>query len=123
MTIGERAVGDITILDIGGRMAVQDGADAFREAVQQLVSRGRVKLVVNLRAVPYIDSTALDEIVRAYNSITRGGGSLKLVNLTAKVHELFEVTGLLSVFECFDTELKALESFGHRDTDPGHTTR
>ena len=112
MTISERAVGDITILDIGGRIAVQDGADTFREVVQRLVGEGRVKLVVNLRAVPYIDSTALDEIVRAYNSLTRGGGALKLVNLTAKVHALFELTGLLSVFECFETERKAVVGFG-----------
>ncbi len=113
MTVGERTVGDITILDIGGRMTVQDGADLFREAVQQLVNRGRSKLVVNLRAVPYIDSTALGEMVRAYTSITRRSGSLKLLNLTARVHDLLAMTGLLSVFECFDTELKALESFGH----------
>ena len=113
MTIGERVIGDITILDIGGRMAVQDGADAFREAVQQLVSQGRLKLVVNFQAVPYIDSTALGEMVRAYTSITRRGGSLKLLSLTTRVHELLTMTGLLSVFDCVDTERKALESVGN----------
>jgi anti-sigma B factor antagonist len=94
-------------------MAVQDGADAFRDAVQQLVSQGRLKLVVNFQAVPYIDSTALGEMVRAYTSITRRGGSLKLLNLTRRVHKLLAMTGLLSVFDCVETERKALGSFGN----------
>ena len=74
MTILERSIGDVTILDIDGRITVQEGADVFREAVQRLVNQGRVKLVVNLRLVPYIDSTALGDLVWAFTTAVRRGG-------------------------------------------------
>ena len=111
MTLHERRVGDVTIVDIDGRMTVEDGADVWREAVRQLVRQGRVKLVLNLQGAPYIDSTALGEIVRAYTSVTRQGGSLKLLNVTARVHELLMITKLLSVFDLFDAEAEAVKSF------------
>ena len=111
MTIRERSIGAVTIIDIGGRIAVQDGADMFRDAVQHLVGQGRFALVVNFQGVPYIDSTAVGEIVRAYTTVVRQGGSLKLLNLTPRVHEILATTRLLTVFDSFDAEAKALESF------------
>ena len=111
MTIRERSVGDVTVIDIGGRITIQDGADMFRDAVQHLASQGRFKLVVNFQGVPYVDSTALGEIVRAYTTVRRQGGSLKLLHLTARVRELLAMTRLLAVFDSFDTEATAVESF------------
>ena len=112
MTITERSVGDVTIMDIEGRITVQDGADQFRDAVQQLVHRGRLKLVVNLAAVPYIDSTAMGQIVRAYTTATRLGGGFKLLHVTVRVREILVVTKLRSVFDLFDVENEAVDSFG-----------
>jgi anti-sigma B factor antagonist len=112
MTLHERWVGDVTIIDIDGRITVEDGAGIFRDAVRQLVRQDRVKLVVNFHDVPYIDSTALGEVVRAYTSVTRKGGGLKLLNVTARVQELLVVTRLLSIFDLFDAEAEALKSFG-----------
>jgi len=112
MTISERLIGTVTILDIDGRVTVQDGADQFREKVRQVVRRGRLNLVLNLRGVPYIDSTALGEIVRAYTTATRFGGALKLLNVHGRVHELLVMTRLSSVFDSFDTEADAVRSFG-----------
>ena len=112
MTLHERWIGEVTIMDIDGRIAVQDGADIFRDAVRQLVRRGRVKLVLNFHDASYIDSTALGEIIRAYTSATRDGGTLKLLNVPARVHELLMITKLLSVFDLFDGEAEALKSFG-----------
>ena len=112
MTVHERWIGDVTILDIDGRITVQDGADSFRDVIRQLVRQGRVKLVVNFHDVAYIDSTALGEIIRAYTSVTRKGGTLKLLNVTARVHELLMITRLLSVFDLFDAEAEAVKSFG-----------
>ena len=111
MTIRERSVGDVTVIDIGGRITVQDGADLFRDAVRRLASQGRWDLVVNFQGVPYVDSTALGEIVRAYTTVRRQGGALKLLHLTARVHELLAMTKLLAVFDCFETEAQAVESF------------
>ena len=112
MTIHERWIGDITIIDIDGRITVQDGADTFRDVVRQLVRQDRVKLVLNFHDAAYIDSTALGEIVRAYTSVTRKGGAVKLLNVPARVHELLMITRLLSVFDLFDAEAEALKSFG-----------
>ena len=112
MTLHERGIGDITIIDINGRMTVEDGADIFRDVIRKLVRQDRVKLVLNFNDAPYIDSTALGEIVRAYTSVTRKGGALKLLNVTARVHELLVITKLLSVFDLFDAEAEAVKSFG-----------
>lgn len=112
MTLHERWIGDVTIIDINGRITVQDGADIFRDAVRELVRQGRVKLVLNFHHASYIDSTALGEIIRLYTSVTRKGGTLKLLNVTARVHELLVITRLLSVFDLFDEEAEALKSFG-----------
>ena len=111
MTIRERSVGDVTILDIGGRITVDDGADILGAAVRQLVRQGRWRLVLNLHDATYIDSTALGEIVQAYTSATRRGGSLKLLQVTARVHQLLVITRLLSVFDVFDAEAEAVTSF------------
>lgn len=78
-TVHERQVGDVTILDIDGRITIQDGADIFRAVVRQLVALSRVKLALNLQNVPYIDTTALGEIIRAHLSVTRRNGRLTFV--------------------------------------------
>ncbi len=112
MTINQRAIDDVTILDIVGRITVQEGAEKFRDAVRQLVRDGQVKLVINFRDATYIDSTALGEIIRAYTSATRKGGSLKLLNVTGSIHQLLMITRLLTVFDLFDEEAQAVKSFG-----------
>ena len=112
MTLHQRAIGEVTIIDIAGRLTVEDGADEFRNQIRQLLRDDRVKLVLNFRDAPYIDSTALGEIVRAYTSATRKGGTLKLLGVTLRVHELLMITKLLSVFDLFDSEAEAVKSFG-----------
>lgn len=112
MTLHERRVGDVTVIDIDGRITVDDGADVFRDAVRQLVRQGRVKLVLNFTDAPFVDSTALGQIIHAYTSATRKGGTLKLLKVTPRVHELLVITKLLSVFDLFDDEAEALKSFG-----------
>src|SRR5438128_10602483 len=111
MTLHERWIGDVTILDIDGRFTVQDGAEIFRDVIRQLVRQGRVKLVLNFHDTSYIDSTVLGEIIRAYSSAIRNGGTLKLLNVTATVQQLLTITRLLSVFEVFDTDAEARKSF------------
>jgi anti-sigma B factor antagonist len=112
MTIGERQIGDVTVFDVNGRITIQDGADVFHDSLQGHIQRGDLKLVVNLQQVPYLDTTGLAEIVRAYTSVTRRGGSLKLVGLTPHVYQVLRITKLLTIFEVFDDEPAALKSFG-----------
>ena len=111
MTIRERSVGDVTILDIGGRITVQDGGDVLREALERLILQGQCQLVLDCEHVPYVDTTAISEIVWGYTSLIRRGGSLKLLKLSPHVHQVLFITKLLTVFETFTDEAAAVESF------------
>jgi len=110
VTIHERCVGDVTIVDVSGRIT-EDGAETLRALVQPLVRQGRVKIVFDLHDAPSIDTTALGEIVRAHANAAREGGGLKLLHVTPKVHTLLSITRLDSVLGLFDDEAEALSSF------------
>lgn len=112
MTVATRRAGEVTVVDIVGRITVQDGADQFRDVARDLLNGGRAKIVVNLRDVPYIDSTALGELIRTYTSAIRCNGSVKLLSVSPHVHQLLVITSLLSVFDLFDSEAEAVKSFG-----------
>ena len=111
MKIVERQVGDVTILDLHGKILIGEGDDALRDAVTRLADGGKTKLLLNLADVPYVDSAGLGEIVRCYTTVSRKGGRLKLVNLTKKIQDLLAITKLLTVFETYDTEQDAIGSF------------
>lgn len=112
MTLTDRTIGDVVVIDVSGRITIDDGADLFRDRVRGLLREGHARLVLNFRNAPYIDSTALGEIVRSYTSATRKNGTVKLLNVTPRIHELLVVTKLLSVFDLFDDEGEAVRSFG-----------
>jgi anti-sigma B factor antagonist len=111
MTIHVRALGDVMILDVEGRITVQEGAATLRDAISRLLDDGQPRILVNLTAVPYIDSTALGELVRGYTSAARRGGALKLLQPAASVQQLLTITGLAGPFECFASEAEAVASF------------
>ena len=112
MHIHERAVGDVTIIDVNGRMTLGEGQELLRDKVNSLIQQGQKKLVLNLAEVPYIDSAGLGEIVRTYTTVSHQGGALKLLNLTKRIQDLLAITKLLTVFETFDAEADAVGSFG-----------
>jgi anti-sigma B factor antagonist len=112
MKIVERQVGDVTILDLHGKILIGEGDDALRDAVTRLVDGGVTKILLNLADVPYVDSAGLGEIVRCYTTASRKGGSLKLINLTKKIQDLLSITKLLTVFEVYETEDEGVKSFG-----------
>jgi anti-sigma B factor antagonist len=111
MEIAERQAGDVTILDLNGKMTLGEGDELLKDKVNSLVSQGRKKLVLNLASVPYVDSAGLGEIVRTYTTVSRQGGSLKLLGLTKRIADLLSITKLLTVFETYDTEADAVRSF------------
>ncbi len=111
MTIKERRVNDVVILDIEGKILLGDGDVQLREAIHRLLQSGAKKIVLNLADVPYIDSAGLGEIVRCYTTTRREGGELKLLNLTSRIRDLLTITKLITVFESFDSEDAALKSF------------
>ena len=90
----ERCVGDVTILDVGGRVT-EEGAEALRALVQPLVRQGRVKIVFDLQDAPYIDTTALGEIVRAHATATRPLPRAEVMNLLhANLQDVFNENGV-----------------------------
>jgi len=111
MQIEERAVGDVVVLDLKGRITLGEGDQLLKDKVNSLVNQGHKRIVLNLAGVPYIDSAGLGEIVGSYTTVSRQGGSLRLLNLTKKITDLLAITKLLTVFETFDSEDEAVRSF------------
>ena len=111
MQITERALADVMILDLKGKITLGEGDELLKDKVNSLVNQGQRKLVLNLADVPYLDSAGLGEVVRAYTTVTKQGGSLKLLNLTKRITDLLSITKLLTVFDTFDSEDEAVRSF------------
>jgi anti-sigma B factor antagonist len=111
MQIEERVVGNVTILDLKGKVTLGEGDEVLKDKINSLIQQDRKKILLNLENVPYIDSAGLGEIVRTYTTVSRQGGQLKLVNLTKRITDLLSITKLLTVFETFDAEQDALKSY------------
>jgi anti-sigma B factor antagonist len=111
MHIDERVVDNVTVLDLKGKITLGEGDEALKDKINSLVLQDRKRILLNLEDVPYIDSAGLGEIVRTYTTVSRQGGQLKLVNLTNRITDLLSITKLLTVFETFDSESEALQSF------------
>jgi anti-anti-sigma factor len=111
MQIGERTVGEVTILDLKGRLVAGDGDDLFRNAVDRLVRDGRTNLLLNLDGVTDIDSCGLGVLVSKYVTLRRRNGQLKLCNIRQRPLRVLTITKLLTVLESFSSEAGAVESF------------
>src|SRR5262247_3985665 len=111
MQIDERRAGGVVLLDLKGRVMLGEGDELLKDKVNSLLSQGNKKIVLNLAEVPYIDSAGLGEIVRTFTTVSRQGGSLKLLNLTKRITDLLSITKLLTVFETYDSEADAVRSF------------
>ena len=111
LNIRERQAGDVTILDMEGKITIGEGSVAVRSAVRRLLEEGKKKILLNLAAVGYVDSSGIGELVSSFTTINREGGQLKLLNLTQKIQDLLAITKLLTVFDVYDDEAQALNSF------------
>ena len=111
MDIAERTVSDVTVLDLKGKMTLGEGDELLKDKINSLLASGKKKLLLNLESVPYIDSAGLGEVVRTYTTVSRQGGSLKLLNLTKRIEDLLSITKLLTVFDTYDNEAEAIKSY------------
>jgi anti-sigma B factor antagonist len=109
--IQERQAGDVTILDMDGKITIGEGSTALRSAIRRLAEEGKKKILLNLERVGYMDSTGLGELIASYTTVSRDGGQLKLLQLSGKLQDLLVITKLLTVFDVYDTEADALSSF------------
>lgn len=105
-----RQVGDVTVLDISGRIVIGEDS-ALRELIHDLLSHQHNKILLNLRDVQYIDSTGLGSLVGAFTSVRNQHGELKLLHLSGAVQNVMQVTKLYTVFDILDDEVIAIKSF------------
>jgi anti-anti-sigma factor len=111
LAITERRIGDVTILALSGEMLVDDGDLALRQRVHDLVAEGRVKILIDLGGVTHFDSAGVGMMVAKQKTARDHGGDVKLLHLTTRSQRLLELMKIASVFEVFEDEVKALDSF------------
>ena len=111
LNISERQAGDITILDMNGKVTIGEGSVALRSTIRRLLSEGKKNILLNLGSVGYIDSSGIGELVSSFTAVNKEGGTLKLLNLTEKIQDLLAITKLLTVFDVYEDESAALASF------------
>jgi anti-sigma B factor antagonist len=106
-----REIGDVTVIDMDGRITLGEGSALLRDLVRENLAKGHKKIVMNLARITYIDSTGLGELVSAYRLIKSEGGEIKLLNLNKKVTDLLQITKLYAVFDIHTQEAQAVASF------------
>lgn len=111
LRIVERQVGDVVVLELHGRIVIGQGAKLLRETVSRLCDAGTTHILLDLADVPFIDSSVVGELVRSLTTLSRKGGTLKLLSLPPRIKNLLSMTRLLTVFEAYESEDEALRSF------------
>jgi anti-sigma B factor antagonist len=103
--------GDVTVIDIGGKLTLGEGTSSLRTKIRELVEGGSRRIVLNMADVAHMDSSGLGELIAAHTTVTTAGGEIKLLNLARRVHDLLKITKLYTVFESFEDEASAVASF------------
>ena len=111
LDVKQRQAGDVTILDCSGAVRMGDGAVSLRNAIRGLNEQGSKRILLNLSEVKNVDSSGIGELIANYTTLSRDGGQLKLLKLTDKIRDLLVITKLLTVFDAYDDEAEALNSF------------
>jgi anti-sigma B factor antagonist len=112
LTAKVRKVGDVSIVDLNGKITLGENTGILRDELRSLLAQGTKNILLNMGEVGYVDSAGLGELVGAYTTATNQGGSLKLLNLQGKMKDLMQITKLHTIFPAFDDEKAAVSSFG-----------
>lgn len=120
LEISEREVRGVTILDLSGRLVLEDGVDLFTARMNQLRQSGRKWILLNFDRVTYLDSAGVGAIASRYLSARNRNGDVKLLHLRPKSHTVLKTTKLLTVLESFESEDEAIESFLIEHDDDTH---
>jgi anti-sigma B factor antagonist len=113
MNISQRSVQGVCVLDMDGPITLgAEGSERLGDKVRSVLQQGERKVLLNLSGVAYIDSAGLGELVNAFNTVKKEGGALKLVGVTKKLKDLLVITKLSTVFDAYDSEAAALQSYG-----------
>ena len=121
--INERRSGDVSILDLKGRLRIGGNTLALHRSVRSLALENKRLILLNLAGVDYIDSCGLGELVASQVSLENKGGTIRLFALSDTLRQLFKVTRLLTVFDTYDSEADAIASFAKLDSSPKKAPR
>lgn len=111
MQLSERRIGDVTILDLAGKLTINDDLGHLKEKVASLIIKARKNIVFNLGELTYVDSSGLGELVACHTAAWRGGATVKLVNAGRRLQDLLVLTKLLTIFDAYESEQDAIDSF------------
>ena len=109
--LNTRQVGDVSVIDVAGRITLGEGSSALRDALRDMVSKGQKKILLNLGDVSYIDSSGIGELVSGFTTVTNSGGSLKLLNLNNFFFNDTATTEIYTVFDVHEDEAGAIRSY------------
>ncbi len=108
LTTKVRRVGDVSIVDLHGKITLGENTGILRDELKSLLAQGTKNIVLNMADVSYVDSAGLGELVGAYTTATNQGGSVKLLNMQGKMKDLMQITKLHTIFSAFDNEQAAV---------------
>ena len=108
MQLEERVIEDVVVLAPAGRMTRDESFGAVKHRLDDLVQQGRRKLVLDMAAVSYMDSTCIGELVGGLVTVRKNGGTLYLANLTPRVERLLAIAKLTSIFPTFRSAQEAV---------------
>jgi anti-sigma B factor antagonist len=111
MKLSVRKVKDIVVIDVDGKIVLGDGDVEIKEAVDSLLKKGNINIILNLAKVPYLDSAGLGEIMRCFTALRKDGGDFKLLSPNQRIIDLLSITKLFNVFDIYDNEPSAIKSF------------
>jgi anti-sigma B factor antagonist len=111
LIINDRQVGKVTILDLEGNLRIGEGSVVLHSAIRRMIDEGQTQVLLNLASVANIDSSGLGELIASHVALRKSDGQIKLLHLTKRVRELMTITKLLTVFETYEEESAALDSF------------
>lgn len=109
--LNTRQVGDVSVVDVSGRITLGEGSSALRDCLRDLMAQNNKKILLNLSDVSYIDSSGIGELVSGFTTVANSGGTLKLLGLTRRVKDLLQITKLYTVFDVHEEEAHAIRAF------------
>lgn len=112
LKVNTHKVGSVSVIDLHGRITLGEGSGTLREAVKSAMDNGEKQIVLNMGDVSYIDSAGLGELVGSYTTVSNSGGQLRLANVQKKMKDLMQITKLYTIFQAYDSETEAIQSFG-----------
>jgi anti-sigma B factor antagonist len=112
MKASTRQVDGVTVVDLSGRIKEGEDITVLRDTIEDLLGKGQKKILLNLGDIDHIDSSGAAALLKAFTSVSKQGGELKLLHPTKKVHDMLQYTKLYTIFDVRDNEAAAIAAFG-----------